>query len=169
MDFVGLASTDARAYTPAVAALPAPMAASGVHAPAELVLPIAEAAAAIPGLQVVFLFGSRLTGRVWPESDLDLGVRWDPGLCRESRHAAERRLLDALSQRLGGLGERVDLVDLDQAASGVAFRAVRDGVCVWAARDQDRVNAVVRVARRYDDEAPLRKLYRQAARRAFGG
>ncbi len=132
-------------------------------------MPIAEAAAATPGLQVVFLFGSRLTGRVWAESDLDLGVRWDPALSGESRHEAERHLLDALSQRLGALGEHVDLVDLDQAASGVAFSAVRDGVCVWAAREQDRINAVVRVARRYDDEAPTRKLYRQAARRAFGG
>jgi predicted nucleotidyltransferase len=128
--------------------------------------PIAAAAASVPGLLVVFLFGSQLTGQTWAESDLDLGVRWVPGLSLEARIDAERSFAMALAEQIGALADRLDLVDLDRAASGVAFRAIREGTCVWAHSEAERVRAVVRVSRRYDDEAPLRLLYRDAARAA---
>src|SRR6185295_18826190 len=139
---------------------PVPPLASG------LTTALATAAPGVPGLLVVFFFGSQLTGRTWAESDLDLAVRWAPGLALEARIEAERALARALSEQLGGLAQRLDLVDLDRAASGVAFRAVRDGTCLWARNEAERVRAVVRVSRRYDDEAPLRRLYRAAAHAA---
>jgi len=132
----------------------------------ELTAAVATVAAAVPGLLVVFLFGSQLTGQTWAESDLDLGVRWTRGLPLEARIEAERGFAAALSERLGALAERLDLVDLDRAASSVAFRAIREGKCVWTRTEAERVRAVVRVSRRYDDEAPLRRLYRAAARAA---
>jgi hypothetical protein len=52
------------------------------------------------------------------------------------------------------------------AVIGVAFRAVRDGECVWERGEPERVRAIVRVSRRYDDEAPQRRLSRDAARAA---
>jgi len=109
---------------------------------------VAVAAPAVPELLVVFLFGSQLTGRTWAESDLDLGVRWAPALGLEARIHAERAFASALSEQLGPLAERLDLVDLDRAASSVAFRAIRDGKCVWARNDPERVRAIVRVSRR---------------------
>jgi predicted nucleotidyltransferase len=127
---------------------------------------VASAAQLVPGLLVVFLFGSQLTGRTWAESDLDLAVRWEPGLVLETRIAAERFFAARLSEQLGAAAERLDLVDLDRAASGVAFRAIHDGEFVWARSEAERVRAIVRVSRRYDDETPLRRLYRDAARAA---
>jgi predicted nucleotidyltransferase len=135
-------------------------------ASSELAAAVAAAAEGVPGLLVVFLFGSQLTGRTWAESDLDLGVRWAQGLSLEARIEAERALATALSERLGALAARVDLVDLDRAASSVAFRAIREGRCVWTRTEAERVRAVVRVSRRYDDEQPLRRLHRDAARAA---
>lgn len=131
-----------------------------------LMAAVAVAAAQVPELLVVFLFGSQLTGRTWAESDLDLGVRWTPGLALEQRIQAERAFADALAARLAALAERLDLVDLDRATSSVAFRAIRDGKCLWARSDAERVRAVVRVARRYDDEAHHRQMFREAARAA---
>jgi len=133
---------------------------------AGLLAAVAAAAAQVPDLLVVFLFGSQLTGRTWAESDLDLAVRWTPGLELERRIQAERAFADALSARLAAPAERLDLVDLDRATSSVAFRAVREGTCVWARSDAERVRAVVRVSRRYDDEAHHRQLFRAAARTA---
>lgn len=133
---------------------------------AELSSSVAAVAARVPGLLAVFLFGSQLDGRTWAESDLDLGVRWETGLSLEERVAGEREFAALLAEPLGSLAERLDLVDLDRAASSVAFRAVRDGKCAWARSETERVRAIVRVSRRYDDESPLRRLQRDAARAA---
>jgi predicted nucleotidyltransferase len=142
------------------------MTASAHPSSAELAAAIAAAAPHVPGLLVAFLFGSQLTRRTWAESDIDLGVRWAPGLALEGRLQAERAFAKALADQLGFGGERLDLVDLDRAASSVAFRAVRDGECVWERGEPERVRAIVRVSRRYDDEAPQRRLSRDAARAA---
>lgn len=130
----------------------------------ELVAAIAQAAASTPDLLVAFLFGSQLSGRTWAESDVDVGVRWSPGLDLPARVQAERRFADQLAALLPSAAERIDLVDLDRSVSSVAFRAIRDGVCAWAESERERIAAVVRVARRYDDEASLRELFREAAR-----
>jgi hypothetical protein len=62
--------------------------------------------------------------------------------------------------------KRADLTDLDRADGAVAFRAIRDGLCVFSRSDTHRVRAIVDVARRYDDETPMRELFREAARKA---
>jgi predicted nucleotidyltransferase len=132
----------------------------------ELQRGLAEAASAVPGLRVAFLFGSQRSGRTWAESDLDLLVRFERALDSEARGRAELLLIDNLTRVLGALGERADIADLDRADSAVAFRAIRDGVCVWCCDEQERIRAIVDVARRYDDETPMRELFQQAAKRA---
>jgi HEPN domain-containing protein len=69
----------------------------------------------------------------------------------------------ALSDALGALGERADVLDLAMAGSAIAFRVVRDGRCVLARDDGERVGLVARILRRYDDEAPRRALFVKAA------
>lgn len=118
-----------------------------------------------PGVALAYLFGSRARGTARPDSDLDLAVLWDATL--ESRERAEREgeLRSALVGALGPLGERADLLDLAAAGSAVAFRVIREGRLLACADDRARVAFVARVARRYDDEAPHRALFRAAARR----
>src|SRR5262249_40417830 len=123
-------------------------------APQELRSRIGEALGRIPGARVAFLFGSQAHGRQWAESDLDLAVRWPRDFDDDARWKARLALIGALTDVLGRLGERTDIVDLDRADSAVGFRAVRDGECVFAVADADRVRAIVDVARRYDDDAP---------------
>jgi hypothetical protein len=93
-------------------------------------------------------------------------VRFRPGLDGEEKARIELRLIHELTAELGPLGERTDLTDLDRADGAVAFRAIRDGLCVFSRSDEHRVRAIVDVARRYDDETPMRELFREAARKA---
>lgn len=122
--------------------------------------------AARPGVVVAYVFGSRAGGRPRPDSDLDLAIAWDPELRSEERERAEQALRADLAEALGSLGERADLLDLRRAGSTVAFRAVRDGRLV-ALRDRSaKIELEAWIARRYDDEAPYRELFRRAAQRA---
>jgi predicted nucleotidyltransferase len=123
---------------------------------------VGEVARAV-GARVAFLFGSQWTRSVWAESDLDVAVRWPVRISEAERHRNKLELIAALTDRLGALGERADIVDLDRGSTAVAFRAVRDGGLAFAASDAERVRCIVDIARRYDDEAPRRELFRRAA------
>jgi hypothetical protein len=115
------------------------------------------------GVRTAWLFGSQVTGRARPDSDLDVAVSYDRTLDADARERLRRQVVDELTESLGALGERADVVDLDDCDSAVAFRAVSEGALLFARNESDRVRVVARVARRYDDEAPRRELFRRAA------
>lgn len=114
-------------------------------------------------VRVAYVFGSRVTGGARPESDLDLGVRYGDGLDAAAREAVRRRVVGALTDALGSLGERADVVDLDRSDAGVAFSCVSTGRRVLARTEPERIALEVRVGRRYEDDAPRRALFRRAA------
>jgi predicted nucleotidyltransferase len=132
----------------------------------ELVAAIHRALEPIEAVRVAYLFGSRARGAGRPESDLDLAVAFRPGTPDPEREAARRRIVTALAGALGAIGDRADVVDLERVDSGVAFAALRDGVRTLARSEPERVRLEAGIARRYDDEAPRRALFREAARRA---
>ena len=121
---------------------------------------------AVPAVRVAYVFGSRVSGRARPRSDLDVAVLYDPRLDADGRETARRDVLAALTDAFGRLGELADIVDLGSSGAAVAFRAIRDGRCVLARERAERVRLEARLARRYDDEAPRRALIRRAATRA---
>jgi predicted nucleotidyltransferase len=134
----------------------------------DLVQRVAAALAPLDTVLVAWIFGSRIAGTATERSDLDLAVSLARHLDDDDRERARRRIVASLTDALGMLGERTDVVDIDRASSSVAFRAIREGRRVVCRSESDRVAAEVRVARRYDDEAPRRALYREAARRHAG-
>ena len=131
-----------------------------------LVERVRRALAGIAGIRVAYLFGSRATGRARADSDLDLAVKHDPSLDPAERLDVELDAVAALTDELGPLGERADVVDLDRASSAVGFRAIRDGRRVVDRDPAERVRLEARIARTYDDDAPRREVIRQAAARA---
>jgi hypothetical protein len=131
--------------------------------PPDLVSALHEALAPIDAVRVAYVFGSQVTGRAGPRSDLDVAVLWDRSFDDMRRERARRDVLDALADRLGALGERADIVDIDRCASAVAFKAIAEGRRVLARDDGERVQLEAHVMRRYDDDAPRRALYRRAA------
>jgi predicted nucleotidyltransferase len=138
-------------------------------APDELLRRVAEALAPLDAVRLAWVFGSRVRGGATDRSDLDVAVVFPRELGDAGRERVRRAIVAALTDALGAVGERADVVDLDFTSSGVAFRAIAEGRRALARSESERVAAEVRIARRYDDEAPRRELYRRAARNHAGG
>jgi uncharacterized protein len=111
-----------------------------------------------PRIAYALLFGSRVRGSAHPGSDTDVAI----GLARGARLAAREagELVSRLEEAAGG---PVDLVVLDEAAPGIAFRAFRDGRLLTA---RDRPALAARKARailEYLDWKPVEEEFTRAA------
>ena len=115
---------------------------------------------------MAYLFGSRGKKGARPDSDLDIAIGYAPASSPAARERTRREVMAALADALGRLGERADLLDLARAGSAVGFEAIRTGTVILARSELERIRLEASVARRYDDEAPRRELFRRAAIRA---
>jgi hypothetical protein len=97
---------------------------------------------------------------------LDVAIDMGYAACAHERGLNKLQLIAALTDRLGALGERADIVDLREASSAVGFRALREGRLVKESSRVERVRLEARLMRAYDDDAPRRALQLQAAIRA---
>ena len=129
----------------------------------DLAARVGDALDPLEAVRVAWVFGSRVRGQPREDSDLDLAVVYARQLDGAAREHARRLIVAALTDVLGAVGERADVVDLSDADSAVAFHAVAGGTLALARTEAERVEACVFAWRRYDDEAPRRALYRRAA------
>lgn len=112
----------------------------------------------------VWLFGSRVTGRATPTSDIDIAV-----LFTKRPSAVERLELQAL------LAERletaVDLVDLDTASPALSMQVLRQGKLLVDRNSRRRLAFTVLAPSRYEDLRRLRAPIERsiAARMSHGG
>jgi predicted nucleotidyltransferase len=134
--------------------------------PAALSAAVGSALEPVGAVRLAYVFGSRVVGTATPTSDLDVAVWFEPTLDDMGRGRAKLEIVAALTDRLAAVGERADVVDLERAWSAVSFRAIRDGVQAVCRDERERVRVEAFVARRYDDEAPRRALFRRAAEAA---
>lgn len=111
--------------------------------------------AGYPEIQAVYLFGSAVTGRLRPESDLDLAiVARTPGL--------RARKLDLLTDLARQGFCDVDLVFLDEADIVTQYEAVRHNRLIYEVEDFDRGVLYARVVGRYLDFLPYLEVQRAA-------
>jgi predicted nucleotidyltransferase len=122
-----------------------------------------SALAPIGAVQVAWLFGSRATGRARPDSDLDVAVAFPRTLGSRGRFRARLEVVAALTDALGALGERADVVDIDDSDAAVAFATLSEGRLAFARSEQERIEASVRIMRRNADDLPRRQLFQEAA------
>jgi predicted nucleotidyltransferase len=134
--------------------------------PGELDVAVRAALVGIDAVRVAYFFGSRTRRGARIDSDLDIAVAFAPTADARSRERTRRAIVAALTDSLGTVGERADVVDLEECDSAVAFNAVRTGRPLLARSPAERVRIETRIARRYDDDAPKRVLFRLAAREA---
>lgn len=124
---------------------------------------LAALVSAVEGLRLAYFFGSRAEGvAVRPDSDLDLAVAYDRHLDAWGREQARRAVVATLTDELGQLGEKADVVDIERCALPVAFRIVRDGIPLFERQRSDRLQLHSRIARMYDDQAPTRRLFERS-------
>lgn len=111
-----------------------------------------------------YLFGSRVTGRPRPDSDLDVAV-----LAGREVGLLEREVLaDRLARALGV--PDVDLLVLEEAPLELQGRVVQEGELVFSADEPKRVAFEVLTRSRYFDYLPTlrahtRRYLRQVAER----
>jgi hypothetical protein len=100
------------------------------------------------------VFGSTARGSAHAHSDLDLAIGLEPGVRLTAFEIGG--LVSALED---ASGETVDLVLLDEAGPGLAYRVFRDGTAVFV---RDRAAFVARKARailEYLDWKPVEDLF----------
>ena len=110
-----------------------------------------------PGVQAAYIFGSLVSGRARPDSDIDLAVLVSDGVMRGNPF--QYRL--ALMTDLMGLLKRndIDLILLNQAPPLLAHRVLKKGKLIFERSAAARVAFQVRTVNRYLDTLPMRNLY----------
>ena len=119
---------------------------------------IIRAAANIPGISLLAVFGSRAQGTQRPDSDLDVAVLPEKKADSQARRYLQAEIAVALAE-LAPEG-RVDVVMLDEAGDVLRQRAMETGR-VLICRDHAAWNELrVRTMREYGDREWARRLYR---------
>ncbi|RMF37673.1 MAG: nucleotidyltransferase domain-containing protein [Chloroflexi bacterium] len=107
---------------------------------------------------LVYLFGSWAAGRAWAQSDLDLGVLFDPALPPRTRWKLTLRFEVDLVGLLEGVGE-VDVRELNAAPLAFRYQVIRHQQCLYARSEAERVAFEARLITDYCDFKPVRDHY----------
>jgi predicted nucleotidyltransferase len=110
-----------------------------------------------PRIAYAILFGSRGRGSAHDRSDTDLAI----GLARGERLSATD-LGEIISRLEGAARGRVDLVLLDEAAPGLAYRVFRDGRVVFQRDRRALVDRKARAILEYLDFRPVEESFTHA-------
>lgn len=111
-------------------------------------------------VEIVYLFGSQVTGHIHEESDVDVAVLLNEELSADERFAERLELVGQISRILGT--DRVDILILNEAPPLLAYEVTRNGVLIFCAHDDVHGEFLVRTLRRYEDTEPLRRLLAEA-------
>jgi predicted nucleotidyltransferase len=107
------------------------------------------------GAELVYLFGSQVSGRVWGESDVDLAILLGSEVGRDRYGAIRVALISHLMSVFGS--NNVDVVILNEASSLLTYEGViRGGRLLFEQDKLARIRFEVRVFQEYMDSAPLR-------------
>lgn len=114
-----------------------------------------------PRIAFALLFGSTARGDTTPFSDIDVAVGLKTGERLDAYAVGE--LIARLEQ---AVGRTVDLVLLDEAPPGIAYRVFRDGRLLVEADHATRINCEVRAILMYLDWQPVERFFTDAVLRA---
>lgn len=112
------------------------------------------AALDVPRVLSALLYGSQVTGKAGPLSDVDVAVWLDPELTQSKRYQLQLRLMVLASEALGT--DEVQVVILNDATPLLRHRAMRDGIRLLDTDPRARIRLETRALLEYLDTAPLR-------------
>jgi len=110
-----------------------------------------------PDIQVGYLFGSVVSGRMRPDSDVDIAVLVSDRVMSRDPLKFRLKLMTGLMKVLNR--DDVDCVLLNQAPPLLAHRILSKGKLIFERSASHRVAFQVRAVNRYLDTQPMRNLY----------
>jgi uncharacterized protein len=110
----------------------------------------------IPGISLVYLFGSRITGNIGPMSDYDLAVLVE-------KYDDYERVLAELSHAAAVVfnTDRIDVVPLNRAPVELAYAVIAQGECIYQKDNPTRVEYEAKVLSMYGDYLPVLRAQRE--------
>ncbi len=111
-----------------------------------------------PPIVAVYLFGSRATGKVWAESDVDVALLFGETNV-SNRLEIIGRVSEHLCQTLGGV--EVDVVSLDGVPTHFAYEILRTGKLAFCANPHERIQFEMGVFEKQMDEEPWLQIGRR--------
>jgi predicted nucleotidyltransferase len=111
---------------------------------------VAQVVVDVPEIQLVYLFGSQVTGNTGPASDYDFGVLLDSTAAwPQMRTELGHRLAQALDTG------RIDLILLNRAPIELAFAVIAQGELLFERDVATRVEYEARIMSLYGDYLPI--------------
>lgn len=117
-----------------------------------------------PRIAFALRFGSSARGEATPLSDIDVAVGLKPG-----EHFDAHAIGALVSALESATGHTIDLVLVDDAPPGLAYRVFRDGQLLMEADRRARVDREVRAILEYLDFEPLERLCAEGVLRGARG
>jgi len=111
---------------------------------------------ALPGVRLVYLFGSQVTGEVGPKSDIDFGLLLDRGV---AKWAIQSQFAHQLSLALDG--PELDVVLLNDAPIELAYAIIAQGRVLFERNTAARVDYEMVVMSRYGDYLPVLRAFHE--------
>jgi len=108
-------------------------------------------------IEAAYVFGSVVTGRLRPDSDVDVAVLVSQKVMRRDPFRYRLELMADLTAVLKR--DDVDLILLNQAPPLLAHRVLKKGRLIFERSASARVAFQVRTVNRYLDTVPMRDLY----------
>ena len=111
-----------------------------------------------PPIVAAYLFGSRATGKVWAESDVDVALLFGE---TDASNQLEiiGRVSEYLCQALGGV--EVDVVSLDGVPTHFAYEILRTGKLAFCANPHERIQFEMGVFEKQTDAEPWLQIGRR--------
>ena len=110
-----------------------------------------------PEVEAGYVFGSVVTGRARPDSDVDIAVLISD---KAMRRGVLRYRLKLMADLMDVLGRSdVDLIVLNEAPPLLAHRVLSRGKLIFERSPNARVAFQVRTVNRYLDSQPMRNMY----------
>ena len=111
-----------------------------------------------PPVIAAYLFGSRATGKVWAESDVDVALLFGE-TDASNQLEITGRLSEYLCQALGDV--EVDVVSLDGVPTHFAYEILRTGKLAFCANPHERIQFEMGVFEKQTDEEPWLQIGRR--------
>lgn len=112
---------------------------------------------ASPPIIAAYLFGSRATGHIWAENDVDVALLLSQSNTA-NRSEITNRFAKDLYQQLEGI--EIDIVSLDRISTDFAYEILHTGRLAFCANQLERTQFEIQLFERYMDEASWRGISR---------